>query len=385
VQRQKDGFVKQRFDTVVIGGGIVGWSAAHRLAAGGQRVAVVDRGDPGQATAAGAGIISPGTSIRLPRPALPLSRAAVAYYPELVAQLRDEGELETGFASPGTLFVFQTAAELDRLPEVKTFAEQLKAEGFGSIGEISTLSGAEARQVFPALGDLPGALHLSGGSRVDGRLIRDALRGAALRRGAVEFTGDAAPRRETDRVAGITVGDEVIGADAVLIAGGAWTKAVGATLGVALPVAPQRGQILHLELPDVETSGWPIIHGFHNHYLLTFPTHRVVAGATREDGSGFDYRMTAGGVHQELGEALRVAPGLAQATLAEVRIGFRPSSVDALPILGRFPQFANAYVATGHGPSGLQLGPVSGAAVADLILGATPMLAIDAYSPARFH
>ncbi|HET7038027.1 MAG TPA: FAD-dependent oxidoreductase, partial [Thermomicrobiaceae bacterium] len=130
---------------------------------------------------------------------------------------------------------------------------------------------------------------------------------------------------------------------------------------------PQRGQILHLEM-EADTSRWPIVMGFHAHYLLTFPAHRVVAGATRESEAGYDYRMTAGGVHEALSEALRVAPGLAPATLAEVRIGFRPASPDQLPILGRAPGLDNVYLATGHGANGLQLGPYSGAAVADLLL-----------------
>jgi D-amino-acid dehydrogenase len=59
----------QMSDVIVIGGGIVGAGAAYRLARDGVRVALVDRADPGQATAAGAGIISPGTSTR-PLPAL---------------------------------------------------------------------------------------------------------------------------------------------------------------------------------------------------------------------------------------------------------------------------------------------------------------------------
>jgi len=45
----------------VIGGGLVGASAAYRLACHGARVALVDRADQGQATAAGAGILAPGT------------------------------------------------------------------------------------------------------------------------------------------------------------------------------------------------------------------------------------------------------------------------------------------------------------------------------------
>jgi D-amino-acid dehydrogenase len=377
--------VTRRFDTVVIGGGIVGWSAAYRLARNGVAVAVIDNRLDGHATAAGAGIVSPGTGIHGHEDTAELSKAAVGWYPTLVSQLEDDGQAETGFASPGTLFVFTDEDEYARLPEVKAFAEQRRAAGMRSIGEISELSGREARDLFPALADIPGALYMAEGSRVNGRLLRDALRNAATGRGAVEIAGSAALDGATLRDRTLSVDGEAIGFDRLLLAAGAWTRDLAAVVGLDVPVVPQRGQILHLSMPGVETTAWPVIHGFHNHYMLAFPTDRVVVGATREDGSGYDYRMTAGGIRQELNEALRVAPGLADATLEEIRVGFRPMSEDGLPILGQVPGSEHVFVATGHGPSGLTLGPVSGAAVADAILGHEPVAPLAQFSLARFE
>ena len=372
------------FDTIVIGGGIVGWSAAYRLAWYGVRAAVIDNHREGHATAAGAGIVSPGTSVRAQAETFGLVKAAVAWYPTLIAQLAEDGEVETGFASPGTLFVFTDEREYARLDEVRALADQLLADDVQCIGTVSTLSGSEARSLFPALGDIPGALFMPEGSRVDGRLLRGALRRAAIGRGVVELTGEAMVGQSTPRDRTLSVDGQTIAFDRLLLAAGAWTRELAAAMRFDVPVAPQRGQILHFAVPGVETSNWPVIHGFHNHYLLTFPRDRVVAGATREDGSGFDYRMTAGGVSQELNEALRVAPGLENATLAEIRIGFRPMSVDKLPILGRIPDLEHLYVATGHGPSGLTLGAVSGAAVVDDMLGHDPIAPLAPFSLARF-
>ena len=92
-------------EVVVIGGGIVGSSAAYRLARAGARVTLVDRADAGHATAAGAGIISPGTSARSGGPVFALAAASVAFYPELLAQLAADGELATGFETVGGLFI----------------------------------------------------------------------------------------------------------------------------------------------------------------------------------------------------------------------------------------------------------------------------------------
>jgi D-amino-acid dehydrogenase len=67
---------------------------------------------------------------------------------------------------------------------------------------------------------------------------------------------------------------------------------------------------------------------------LAFDESRVVAGATREVGTGFDYRVTAAGQAEVLSEALRIAPGLGVATVIETRVGFRPVSADGRPLLG---------------------------------------------------
>ncbi len=369
---------------VVIGGGVVGMAAAYQLVCDGQAVTLIDREDQGQATAAGAGIISPGTGGLSSGPLLGLAMAATAFYPPLLDRLAEDGEMDTGFAVCGGLFVATTEEEAAQLPARLRVLEERRAGGLRNIGAVCQIDGHEARRLFPPLVELPGAIHLSEVARVDGRLLRDALRRAAERRGVTFVRGDAAIERQGGRVAGVRVAGLVIAAEAVIIAGGAWTPALGEALGVRLPIYPQRGQILHLDMPGTATSAWPVVLGTHSHYLLTFPDRRVVAGATREHDAGYDYRMTAGGVHEALGEALRVAPGLASATLHEVRIGLRPASPDGLPILGRVPGVENAYVATGHGPSGLQLGPYSGAAMADLAQGKVVEIDLEPFAAARF-
>lgn len=375
-------------DVIVVGGGIVGASAAYRLARAGAHVTLVDRADAGQATAAGAGIISPGTSYHPPSAFFPLAFRAVAYYDTLLAALAEDGETETetGFEVVGLLHVATTEAEAAALPVLLRLIEERRASGAPRIGAVQTLSGDEARALFPALGACQGAIHTSDAARVDGRLLRDAMRRGATRHGARIVTGSAEAIREVGGGVELTVNGETLTAGAAILAGGAWSGALAETLGLRLPVFPQRGQILHLRLPGRETARWPIIVGFHSHYILTFPQDRVVAGATRESDAGFDPRMTAGGVREALDEALRVAPGLADATIQEVRIGLRPASPDGLPMLGRIPGSERLYVATGHGASGLQLGPYSGALVADLALGqsSAPDLDLSPFAPDRF-
>jgi D-amino-acid dehydrogenase len=372
---------------VVVGGGLVGASAAYRVACRGGEAILVDRQDPGQATAAGAGIISPGTGFREADAALlDLVRVSVAWYPELLELLASDGELLTGYEVVGALHVATTEQEAERLADLLTELLRRRDRGFSHVGDAQIVDARTARTGFPALGPVRAAVHVPGAARVDGRLLRAALHRALRRRGGTSLQGSAELLldRDRQRAAGVAVGGSTVAADAVIVAGGAWSASLADSLGVSLPVAPQRGQIAHLALPGVATGAWPIVLGFHSHYLLTFAPNRVVAGATREHGAGYDHRVTAAGMHEVLGEALRVAPGLAAATVQEIRVGFRPASPDGKPVLGPASGIADLYFATGHGPYGLQVGPWSGAAIADLALGGAVSLDLAPFAAARF-
>ena len=371
-------------EVIVIGGGLLGWSAGYRLAKSGRRVAVIDRSDNGYATAAGAGIIAPGVSLAAHADFYPLARVAVDYYDRLIPELADDGETGTEYANVGMIFVARDEAEWSRLPEAMRRMTEKRAQGMGNLGELSFIDQAQAKALFPPVADVSGAIHISDAARVNGRSLRDALRSAAINHGAVSLTASAEVARAGDRVA-VRVDGEMLSPDAVVIAGGAWSRSLAEAIGFALPLYPQRGQIVHFDLPGVQTGHWPILEWFGSHYILTFPENRVVCGATREHESGFDVRMTAAGVHEVLNVALNVAPGLASATIAEIRIGLRPFSPDGLPVLGNVPGLENLFLCTGHGPSGLLLGPVSGSIVANLINGEPVPLALTPYGIDRYQ
>ena len=373
-------------DVAVIGGGIVGASVAYRLVRNGARVSVLDRQDVGQATAAGAGILPPLDHFMGVPAMLPLLREARRFYPELLSALAEDGETETGYAVVGALQVATSAAEAEQLLEICRACEEQRAAGMLHIGELTLLEGSAARRHFPLLGgSVVGALHASGAARIDGRRLLSALRRALERHGARWTETSAEPEIASGRVLGVRTPAGVWPADAVVIAGGAWSGASAACAGLHLPVRPQRGQLVHLELSGTDTSHWPIVLGFGTHYLLSFEPSRIVAGATREDTAGYAAVNTAGGLHGVLEQALRLAPGLARARLLESRVGLRPVSADGKPILGVSPAHSNLYVATGHGGYGLEVGPYSGALVADLLLGRATPLELGPFAPGRFH
>ena len=375
------------YDAIVIGGGIVGMSAAYHLVHAGAKTLLVDRKDQGRATDAGAGILSPATNTRDPDPWQRLAAHAVGYYPGLIENLEAEQEGETGFAICGMMIVAVSDDELEPFDVARRHIFSRRSrQGRPSEEDLYEISSDEARRRFPALADVRGAIYYREAARVDGRLLTAALRRAAEAGGlTVRETGVDALRMDNDTVTGVVTDAGAVSAAGVVIAGGAWSHAFGLQLGVQIPVEPQRGQIIHLGLQDTaDTSTWPIISAIRGHYMVPWPDNRVVVGATRETGSGFDARTTAAGVREVLGEALRVAPGLAGAEIREIRVGLRPYTQDLLPVLGPVPGRKNVYLATGHGPTGLQLGPYSGKLVADLILNRDLSVELDAYRINRF-
>ena len=108
----------------------------------------------------------------------------------------------------------------------------------------------------------------------------------------------------------------------------------------------------------------------HDQYILAFKDRKIVIGATHEnDIEGYDTRVTAGGMQEVLNKGLTLAPALADSTLQEIRVGFRPFTPGFLPVIGAIPGWEGLITANGLGSSGLTAGPFLGYQLAKLALG----------------
>ncbi|WP_138417553.1 NAD(P)/FAD-dependent oxidoreductase [Aquibacillus sediminis] len=363
---------------VVIGGGIVGASTAYHLVKQGANVTLVDRNDRGQATDAGAGIICPWLTNRKNKSWYRLVENGAHYYPKLTQSLQADGEAETGYAQVGAINIYDTEQKLDNKLEVaqnrKTYTPDM--------GEVTKLSAEETRQIFPPLSDRFGAVHISGGARVNGSAVRDALIRAAKKVGMKFVHGSASLIYQGSTVNGVLVNGSTIPADRVISTGGAWDNELLKPLGLNYQVAPQKAQIVHLQMPNTDTSNWPVVMAPYNQYMLTFKNGRVVIGTTHEDQAGFNHDVTVSGMHGIIDKALQVAPGLTESTYLETKVGFRPFTPGSLPIIGRVPQVDGLYVANGLGASGLTSGPYVGDQLAKLVLGQATELDFKDYDVA---
>ena len=363
---------------VVIGAGILGASTAYQLAQLGAEVTLVDRMDSGQATDAAAGIVCPWLSQRRNKAWYQLAKGGARYYPDLIAQLEADGEKETGYQRVGAISLHTEVNKLEQMAE----RALKRREDAPEIGEVTILSPSETKQLVPPLSEEYGSVHVSGGARVNGRALRESLIRASRKRGVTFRKGNASLVMQGNKVVGIKVDDSTLVADQVVVTAGAWSRELLQPLGIHFLVKPQKAQIIHLELPEADTSQWPVVIPPNNQYILTFENGRIVLGSTHENEAGFDNRVTAEGIHEILSKALEVAPGLSSCTYLETRVGFRPFTPGFLPVIGALPQFEGIYLANGLGASGLTSGPYLGVEMAKLVLGKQTEIDLNSYDVA---
>jgi D-amino-acid dehydrogenase len=162
---------------LIIGAGILGASTAWHLVRAGAEVVVIDAAHDGRATQAGAGIINPWSSGREDEAWYAMAAGGARTTPGIVAALAEEGETDTGYARVGAICVSADPTVLDEA-EQRTRA---RAGNDPRAGEITRLTPAEARRLFPPLHPERAALHIAGAARLDGRRLTASLLAAARR------------------------------------------------------------------------------------------------------------------------------------------------------------------------------------------------------------
>jgi len=365
---------------IVIGAGILGASTAYFLAKQGAEVVIVDRKDEGQATDAAAGIVSPWLSKRRNKAWYKLAKGGARMYPDLIEELHQDGETETGYSRIGALNLH---TDESKLTDMRDWAIK-RREDAPEIGELTLLDENQTNVMFPLLSSEYRALHVSGAARVDGRALRNALISGAKKHGASFRTGDAALTFQGSQITGVTINDtEQIQADTVIAATGVWMDKLFEPLNISFKVNSQKAQILHVEVPEMDTSKWPLIKPPSRQYMLAFENGRIIIGTTHEDHAGDDLRVTAGGLHEILSNAMHIAPGLADSTVLETRVGFRPFTPESMPVIGALPGYNGLLLANGLGSSGLTTGPYIGQQIANLAMGLETEIDIADYDVGR--
>jgi glycine oxidase len=356
-------------DVLILGGGVIGLSAAFHLAARGARVCVIDQGEMGrEASWAGAGIIPPGRPEQASGPFDRLRALSSSMFPDLSGELRESTGIDIGYRRCGGLeFPADEPIDTGVWDREGISWEEFKGESL-------------RRLVPPLAPGLGPAYHLPDMAQVRNPWYVRALVAAAAARGVTLRPGCPVSgfSHEAGRITAVQTGGRLV-AGHYLVCAGAWSDLLLCSLGVQLGVRPVRGQIalLRTRSPILSTI---VLRG--KHYIVPRADGRVLVGSTEED-AGFDKATTAAAIANLLRFAAEMVPTLGGAAVEQCWAGLRPGSRDGLPSIGRVPGFDNLWVAAGHYRAGIQLSPATGRVLAEALTGAVPSVPLEAFRPDR--
>ncbi|TCC07089.1 D-amino acid dehydrogenase [Kosakonia quasisacchari] len=412
---------------VVLGSGVVGVTSAWYLRQAGHDVTVIDRQPgPAQETSAGnAGQISPGYAAPWAAPGVPLKaikwmfqrHAPLAisldgsssqlkwmwqmlrncdtrhymenkgrmvrlaeYSRDCLKLLRETTGIQYEGRQGGTLQLFRTAEQYENATRDIAVLQDAGVP-------YQLLESARLAEVEPALAEvahkLTGGLRLPNDETGDCQLFTQQLAQMAAQAG-VEFRFNTPVDRllyEGENIYGVKCGEEVVKADAYVMAFGSWSTGLLKNI-VDIPVYPLKGY--SLTIPIAEEDGAPVS-------TILDETYKIAI--TR-----FDQRIRVGGMAEIVGfntellkprrETLEMVvrdlfPRGGFVEQATFWTGLRPMTPDGTPVVGRTP-YKNLWLNTGHGTLGWTMACGSGQLLSDLMSGSTPAIAADDLSVARY-
>ncbi len=343
---------------------------ARELRRSGVEVCLLERGETGrEASWAGGGILSPLYPWRYPAAVDALVSWSQAEFETLARELREQTGIDPEWIRSGLLIL-----------DEEERAAALEWAGQGK--RVEVLEPTRVRECEPALEETGrSALWMPDIAQVrNPRLVR-VLKAALLADGVDihEHTEADGLVAQGERIVGVHAGKEKIGADAVVVAGGAWSAKLLKTTGCEVDVAPVRGQMI---LFRAEPEALKRIVLFRDHYLIPRRDGRILAGSTLEH-VGFDKSTTPAALRELRDAALALVPSLARYNIEQHWSGLRPGSPTGVPYVGGHPSLQGLFVNAGHFRNGVVLGPGSARLVADLVTGRTPIVDPSPYALGR--
>lgn len=360
-------------DVIVIGGGVIGLTAAYELAGRGLHVTVLDQQQPGtEASWAGAGILPPSHPGPASNPLAQLASSSHALWPQLTEQLRAQTGIDNGFRRCGGI-CFAPDADHEALQ-----GEIVDWRAAGVAAE--PLTGEQLLSHEPHLGsDIGPAYRLGDTWQVRNPRHLKALVVACTQRGVRIEQGERVIGIETvqERVKAVQTILKRHEADHFLLTAGAWSRQLLEKMGCRRIVEPVRGQILMLSNPAPLFSH---VIECGPRYLVPRSEGLVLVGST-EEWVGYEKRNTPREMDDLLRFAIRMVPRLADATFERAWSGLRPHSIDGRPIIGRLAGLENLVVATGHFRAGLHLSPITARLVTQVLMQESTELNLAEFSP----
>ena len=419
----------ERADVVVIGGGIIGVSTALALHEKGLSVALCEKGHiAGEQSSRNWGWVR--VTRRDPREFL-LSVESLKIWRTLDKKLA----IDTGFNQCGILYVSNDDGVLERHRDWLRRAREIAGDGAFDTREVAT---REIAELLPgATQTFKGGIFTPGDARAEPQKAAPAIANALRRKGVSILTPCAVRGIETSggRVSAVVTEHGTIRCDAVVVAGGAWTRYFCGNLGVDLPQLLTRASVLRTEPleggPTCSANneefafrkradgGYTVAYGLRTHADLTPDSFRLFfkyiealksqMGALQiqvgkrffdelrrprrwplNESTVFEHVRTLDPdpvvpyVDKGLKAFTEAFPHLSGARIAQRWAGYIDVTPDAIPVISGVARVPGMFIGTGFSGHGFGIGPGAGRLMADLVNGDAPLVDPHAFRLERF-
>jgi D-amino-acid dehydrogenase len=413
---------------LVLGGGVIGCSAAYELAGDGHEVTLVER-QPGPAletSHANAGEVSPGYSAPWAGPGVPfkavkwllMNHRPLVLRPHLdwamvgwiLAMLRNctasRYEInkarmvrlaeysrdcmkllraQTGIAyderMQGTLQLFRTQQQLDGIAKDTAILDRYRVpyqvlDRDGCVTHEPAL--ARVRDKFV------GGLRLPGDETGDCFKFSNRIAEMAAAKGAKLRFSESIRSLLTDgkRITGVVTDQGRLQADAYLVALGSHSPKFLSPLGIDIPVYPVKGYSITVPITDAAGAPESTVMDETHKIAITRLGDRIRVGGTAEL-AGYTLRLHEARRRTLLHVLGDLFPAGGDLGRSEFWCGLRPMTPDGTPVVGD-TTLPNLYLATGHGTLGWTMAAGTARVIADLIGGRKPAIDMSGLTAARY-
>lgn len=363
-----------RFDSLVIGGGLVGSAVAYGLTRRGLKVALLDEGDIAyRASRGNFGLVwVQSKGIGVPEYQR-WTRQSSTLWDDFAVELKNETGVDVAHEHRGGVHICIT--EEDFAARRKQM-EQLHLESGETRFEYEMLDHAQLKKLMPEIGpEVTGASYTPYDGAANPLYLLRSLHSAFLKRGGQYFPNSsvnalkAAPHDFT-----VTAGGATFNAPKLVLAAGLGNKRLGALVGLNVPVEPVKGQIFVTERVK------PILS------MLTIWVRQMVEGGlligeSREE-VGFNDATTPDVQQFLAARAIRMFPFLRDVRIVRHWGALRVMAPDGLPIYEQSGDFPGAFVATCH--SGVTLAAAHALRYAEFVAAGTLPAELARFTNKRF-
>ena len=367
----------KHFDVLVVGGGVVGLSAAYGMCKEHHSIGVLDEGDGAyRASRSNFGLVwFQGKGVGAPEYSS-LSKQATQYWPNFSNTLESVAGRKVDYKKSGGL---NLCIGVEAAEKRKMAIEQLRNESETGSYDCEFLDRIELEDIFGnlKLGDaVQTATYSSEDGHVNPLFLMHALHKAFLALGGT-YIGNSRVIDIRPIPGGgfeVVTDKEKIGCTKLLLAAGLSLKTLGQKVGLDIPIHPERGQILVTQRAEklfpLPMSGFR--QSVEGSILLGYSNEDII-----NDHTSVDVTTTIAN------KAVTVFPQLAKLRLVRTWAGLRVLSPDHNPIYAESKTYPGAYAATCH--SGITLASIHEQILPDWILSGKKHEAIEAFSVERFY